>query len=59
MTPELWQRLKPLFHAALEQDQQNRAAFIESACGDDSELKTHLKHLLEAEVWGGRYTSFS
>ena len=49
MTPELWQRLKPLFHAALEQDQQNRAAFIESACGDDPELKTHLKHLLEAE----------
>ena len=49
MTPELWQRLKPLFHAALEQDQQNRAAFIESACGDDSELKTHLRHLLEAE----------
>ena len=49
MTPELWQRLKPLFHAALEQDKQNRAAFIESACGDDSELKTQLKHLLEAE----------
>ena len=49
MTPELWQRLKPLFHAALEQDTQNRAAFIESACGDDSELKTQLKHLLEAE----------
>ena len=49
MTPELWQRLKPLFHAALEQDTQNRAAFIESACGDDPELKTHLKQLLEAE----------
>ncbi len=49
MTPELWQRLKPLFHAALEQDTQNRAAFIDSACGDDSELKTHLKRLLDAE----------
>ena len=49
MTPELWERLKPLFHAALEQDTQNRAAFIESACGDDPELKTHLNRLLEAE----------
>jgi serine/threonine protein kinase/tetratricopeptide (TPR) repeat protein len=49
MTPELWQRLKPLFHAALEQDTQNRAAFIESACANDPELKSHLKHLLEAE----------
>jgi eukaryotic-like serine/threonine-protein kinase len=49
MTPELWERLKPLFHAALAEDTQNRAAFIESACADDPELKTHLKRLLEAE----------
>jgi len=49
MTPELWQRLKPLFHAALAEGTQNRAAFIESACGDDRELKMHLEHLLEAE----------
>ncbi len=52
MTPELWQRLKPLFHDALEQDTQNRAAFIESACGDDPELKTQLERLLEAEQRG-------
>ena len=49
MTPELWQRLKPLFHAALEEDPQGRAAFIDAACGDDLELKTHLRQLLEAE----------
>jgi hypothetical protein len=49
MTPELWQRLKPLFHAALERSTQDRAAFIESACGDDLELKMHLKLLLDAE----------
>ncbi len=28
MTPELWQRLKPLFHAALQAGLQNRADFI-------------------------------
>jgi serine/threonine protein kinase len=49
MTPELWQRLKPLFHAALQQGTENRAAFVDAACGDDLELKTHLKQLLEAE----------
>jgi hypothetical protein len=49
MTPELWQRLKPLFHAALREGTEGRAAFIEAACGGDLELKTHLKQLLEAE----------
>jgi eukaryotic-like serine/threonine-protein kinase len=49
MTPELWQRLKPLFHAALQQGTEDRAAFIDAACGDDLELKIHLKQLLEAE----------
>jgi len=49
MTPELWQRLKPLFHAALEEDTQDRAAFIDAACGNDLELKMHLIQLLDAE----------
>jgi eukaryotic-like serine/threonine-protein kinase len=49
MTPELWERLKPLFHAALELDTQNRAAFIDAVCSGDLELKTHLQRLLEAE----------
>ena len=43
MTAELWQRLKPLFHAALERSTQDRSAFIDAACGDDLELKMHLK----------------
>ncbi len=49
MTPELWQRLKPLFNAALQQGSESRAAFVEAACGDDLALKTQLKQLLEAE----------
>jgi serine/threonine protein kinase/tetratricopeptide (TPR) repeat protein len=49
MTPELWARLKPLFHAALEQDRQNRAVFVDAVCSGDLELKMHLKQLLEAE----------
>lgn len=49
MTPELWSRLKPLFNGALEVGTQNQAAFIDAACGDDLELKKHLKQLLDAE----------
>jgi serine/threonine protein kinase len=49
MTPELWQRLKPLFQAALEETTQDRAAFIEAACGGDLELEFHLKRLLDAD----------
>jgi eukaryotic-like serine/threonine-protein kinase len=52
MTAELWQRLKPLFDAALQLGTESRAAFIQAACGDDLELKTHLKRLLEAEQQG-------
>ena len=49
MNAELWQRLKPLFHAALEESPQDRAAFVDSACGDDLELKRHLAELLDGE----------
>ena len=52
MTSELWERLKPLFHAALEEDTQNRAAFISSVCNGDIELKRHLEQLLDAEQRG-------
>ena len=52
MTSELWERLKPLFHAALEEDTRNRAAFINSACDGDLELKRHLEQLLDAEQKG-------
>ena len=54
MTPELWQRLKPLFYAALKEDPQDRAAFVEKACGEDQELRMHLKQLIEAEEQGTR-----
>ena len=49
MTPELWQRLKPLYDAALKAATQNRVAFINGACGEDLELKAQLERLLEAE----------
>jgi serine/threonine protein kinase len=49
MTPELWERLKPLFHNALEEATEDRAAYVAAACGNDPELKKHLEQLLQAE----------
>jgi serine/threonine protein kinase len=50
MTPELWQRLKPLFYGALREGARDRVAFVNAARKGDPELKKHLEEeLLEAE----------
>ena len=48
MTPELWQRLKPLYRAAVEKPEDQRARFIAEACGNDDELRKELAALLKA-----------
>jgi len=48
MTPELWQHLKPLYHAALELPEAARARYVAEACGNDEELKKELAALLKA-----------
>ena len=46
MTPERWQQIERLFHAALELEAQNRAAFLEEACGGDESLRQEVESLL-------------
>ena len=48
MTPELWQRLKPLYNSAMEMQEPKRAQFIAEACGADTELRKELEALLRA-----------
>ena len=48
MTPDLWERLKPLYHAALEIPEEDRAHFISDACGDDAQVREELAALLKA-----------
>lgn len=48
MTPELWQRLKPVFDAAMDQPAEQRAAFIVEASGGDLDLREHLLQLVVA-----------
>ena len=46
MTPKLWQRLKPLYEAALDSPPDRRGSLLAQVCGDDSELKNALGALL-------------
>jgi eukaryotic-like serine/threonine-protein kinase len=48
MTPELYQRLKPLYEAALERPAEQRPQFAREACGDNDELRRGLEALLVA-----------
>src|SRR5262245_44611088 len=46
MTPERRQQIERLFHAALELEGENRAAFLEEACGGDESLRREVEGLL-------------
>src|SRR5678816_4906208 len=47
MSPNVWERSEELFHAALQQNTEEREAFVNEACGDDAELRIEVLSLLE------------
>src|SRR5262245_47632393 len=55
MRQELWRRAEELFHAALEQSPQDRRAFLDTACGQDTELRRHVDLLVSAEEDAGSF----
>ncbi|HET9528846.1 MAG TPA: protein kinase, partial [Blastocatellia bacterium] len=55
MTPERYQQAGHLYHAALEREPDERAAFLESACGGDEELRREVESLLSAHDKVGDY----
>ncbi len=50
MTPERWQQVDQLFHIALERTPEERAAFLDEACGGDEELRREVESLLAADA---------
>jgi formylglycine-generating enzyme required for sulfatase activity len=46
MDPERWNQVDKLFHAALEQTPEVRAAFLAEACAGDEELRREVSGLL-------------
>ena len=49
MKPERWQRIERLYHAALEREAGQRAAFLEKACVGDDSLRQQVESLLSFE----------
>ena len=43
-----WQRIRELFHGALERDPDDRAAFLREACGGDDQVRREVASLLAA-----------
>jgi len=54
MNAETWKQLKPLFHAALELEPAERAAFLRAACNDD-ELRNQVEQLLASHDEPGAF----
>ena len=49
MTPERWAQIEELFHRAVECDASQRTALLDSACGNDLELRHEIEALLSSE----------
>ncbi len=45
-----WRRVKDVFQETFERDPANRAAFLETACGSDLELRAAVEQLLRAHA---------
>src|SRR5262252_5658605 len=49
MNPERWRRVEELFHGALDFSPDARGAFLEKACGEDADLRSHVELLLSKD----------
>src|SRR5678816_1237689 len=55
MRPDIWRHAEELFHAALEQSPKERTAFLDNACGQNTELRRHVELLVSAEENAGSF----
>jgi serine/threonine protein kinase len=46
MTPERWRRIANLYRSAMERRREDRAAFLASACQNDSDIRHDVEELL-------------
>ena len=55
MNQELWRRVEEIFHAALERAPEARAAFLDSVCSDDPDLRRQVEMLLVKQEQAGSF----
>ncbi|MBZ5697190.1 MAG: serine/threonine protein kinase [Acidobacteriia bacterium] len=49
MTPERWKKVEQLYHAALEREESQRAAYLHEVCAGDNALQREVESLLVQE----------
>jgi len=54
MQSERWRHLEQLYHAAMEQPEDQRAAFLESSCAGDLALRKEVASLIAYSQQDGR-----
>jgi eukaryotic-like serine/threonine-protein kinase len=55
MTPERWRTIQDILHAALERAPRERAAFLDTACATDAELRAEVESLVAAAELEGEF----
>jgi len=55
MTPERWQKVKQIFHTALDKPAAERTAFIAQACNGDDQLREEVESLLASSEKDGSF----
>src|SRR5215210_2297123 len=55
MTPERWQRIKPLLQSALERDPDKRSAFLAAECAGDEALREEVQSLITSHEQAAKF----
>jgi serine/threonine protein kinase/Flp pilus assembly protein TadD len=55
MTPERWQKVEQVYHAALERAENQRAAYLREACAGDDALWHEVESLLAQQTAAGSF----
>jgi serine/threonine protein kinase len=55
MKPERWKQIEQLYHAALDREPDERAAFLAETCIDDSGLRREVEELLRYDGAAGSF----
>src|SRR5687768_9660181 len=55
MTPERWQQVEAMLHAALSRDESERVAFLAHACAGDVALRREVELLLAQQASMGGF----
>jgi hypothetical protein len=55
MKEDLWRRAEELFHAVRERPPEARQAFLDEACGEDTELRQQVEMLISKDAQAGGF----